>query len=67
MEKKLYVLVCHNPEVDIYIFTSIRKCKKYFIEDLYFEENEWELLMDGDRVMDDEAYYWELRKEPIYP
>lgn len=65
MEKKLYLLICHNPEVLVYAFTSIRKCKKYFIEELNFEEGDWELLIDGDMVMDDEAYYWEFRKDTI--
>ena len=65
MEKKLYLLICHNPEVLVYPFTSIRKCKKYFIEELNFEEGDWELLIDGDMVMDSEIYYWEFRKETI--
>lgn len=62
MEKRIYLLICHNYEPWIIPFTSIRKCKKYFIEELCFEEGDWELLMEGDKVMDDEAYYWELRK-----
>lgn len=65
MEKRIYLLICHNPEVLVYTFTSIRKCKKYFIEELNFPEGDWELLIDGDMVMDDEAYYWEFRKDTI--
>lgn len=66
MEKKLYLLICRNPEVDIYPFTSLRKCKKFCIEEFGFEEDDWEILLEGDMVIDSEAYYWELRTEHLY-
>ena len=65
MEKKIFTLVCHSPEIDIYLFTSLRKCKKFFIEELLFEENDWEKLIDGEKVEDADFYYWEFRKKNI--
>jgi hypothetical protein len=61
MKYKLYLLIVHNPENEIFIFTSLNKCKKFFIEEVGFEKEDWKTLLDGGMVKDIDKYYWELR------
>lgn len=63
---EVYLFICHSPEVDIYLFTSFTKCKKFFITHCNFDEDEWELLIQGNKVIDNEGYYWEFRKQRRY-